>query len=358
MPASIASDAFVGRRVTIERSLVCAGAGQFPVLARGGDVLAIALRAGGDHYGLGGTLATTWSDDGGRTWSEPIDAAPRGSDVRNPAFAILPDGRWLLAYWRAGTRCYPGGTWRLPEPIAGEPDLFVVTSADRGRTWSAPVPQRSEQLAWASPYGRMIACGDALVMAAYGPPIGATQPGTENDARASDARSAFDAIVLRSRDGGATWGDESRVLAGASELALCAVGDVLVGAVRRAAGDTAIVTSRDAGTSWSEPVAVTREGLHPGDLCVLAGSGKLLLTFGRRIRPLGCGALISSDRGATWSNEVMLAGDGIGNDVGYPSTVQLDSGTLVTALYFARGSGAEWGELTCQVLHYDESLVA
>ena len=343
MAPSIASDAFVGRRIALERSLVCAGAGQFPVLARGDDVLAIALRAGGDHYGLEGTLATTWSDDGGRTWSEPVEVAPRGSDVRNPAFAILPDGRWLLAYWRAGTRCYPGGTWRLPEPIAGERDLFVVTSADRGRTWSAPSPQRSEALAWASPYGRMIACGDALVMAAYGPPLGAKQ---------------FDAIVLRSRDGGATWGDESRVLAGASELALCVAGDVLVGAVRRASGDTAIVTSRDAGYSWTEPVAVTRAGEHPGDLCVLATSGKLLLTFGRRIRPLGCGALTSSDGGATWANEVLLAGDGVGNDVGYPSTVQLANGALVTALYFARGSGAEdWGERTCQLLHYDEALV-
>jgi len=126
--------------------------------------------------------------------------------------------------------------------------------------------------------------------------------------------------------------------------------------VRRAAGDTAIVTSRDGGRAWSEPVAVTREGEHPADLCALA-SGKLLLTFGRRIRPLGCGALVSSDGGATWGHEVMLAGDGIGNDLGYPSTVQLADGSVATALYFARGSGADWGELTCQVLHYDEALV-
>src|SRR5580698_9855441 len=130
MAPSIASDAFVGSRHAIERSLVCAGAGQFPVLVRSGDLLALVLRSGGDHYGLDGTLATTWSQDHGRTWSTPIEVAPRGDDVRNPAFGIAPDGRWLLAYWRAGMRCYPDGAWKLPHGV-GDPDLFVVTSADR-----------------------------------------------------------------------------------------------------------------------------------------------------------------------------------------------------------------------------------
>ena len=54
--------------------------------------------------------------------------------------------------------------------------------------------------------------------------------------------------------------------------------------------------------------------------------------------------------------------DGIGNDVGYPSTVQLDDDTLVTALYFARGSAASepadgWCETSCQALRYPEALV-
>ncbi len=53
-------------------------------------------------------------------WSDPIELAPRGDDVRNPALGIAPDGRWLVAYWRAGVRCYPMDAsagerrWRLP----------------------------------------------------------------------------------------------------------------------------------------------------------------------------------------------------------------------------------------------------
>jgi hypothetical protein len=357
VPPTIPTDAFVGRRHSIERSLICAMQGQFPVLARGaGDELAVVFRTGAGHYGLQGTLSTARSVDGGRTWSDPIEVAARGHDIRNPAFGITHDHLWLLAYWQAGLHCYPAAPdgerrWKIPSVRSADdaPDLFVIASADRGRTWTAPHPLRSERLAWASPFGRIIAAPDGtLLMPAYGPP----RDGKE-----------FDAIVLRSRDGGASWADETCVVAGASELSLCFTSERLVGAARRTDGRTAIVHSLDAGRTWSSPVEVTRTGEHPADLCALR-DGRLLLTFGRRRRPLGCGALTSDDGGATWDRdrEVLLAGDGIGNDVGYPSTVQLDDGSLVTALYFARGSAASepadgWGETSCQALRYPEALL-
>jgi hypothetical protein len=370
MGEAITTEAFVGRRHAIERSLVCAMQGQFPVLARGaGGELAAVFRTGAGHYGLSGTLATAWSSDGGYHWSDPVEVAPRGGDVRNPAFGIAEDGRWLLAYWQAGVHCYPQmpdgagpraqRRWRTPGllPPDSAPDLFTTASSDRGRTWSSPRALRTTRLAWASPYGRIIAAPDgSLVMPAYGM------------ARDAEETGRFDAVVMRSRDGGTSWGDESLVLAGGSELALCFAApdrpDQLVGAVRRAEGDTAIVHSRDAGRTWGAPSAATRIAEHPADLCLLHASGRLLLTFGRRRRPLGVGALTSGDGGATWDtdHEVLLAGDGIGHDVGYPSTVQLDDGALVTAAYFAHGSAASessdgWGDTSCQALHYREALV-
>ena len=354
----LTTDAFIGRRHAIERSCVCAMQGQFPVIAGGiAGELAAAFRAGAGHYGLSGTVATASSTDGGRTWSDPIEVAPRGDDVRNPALGIVGD-RWIVAYWNAGVRCYPAGDdgvrrWKL-HATRGPDEAFVVTSDDRGRTWTQPRAFRSELLAWASPFGRIVTLADGtLAMAAYGPPPDATTP------------APFDCVMFRSRDGGASWGDETRVLAAASEMSLCPVSDTrLVAAVRRARGDTVIVRSDDAGRTWSEPIAATRVDEHPGDVCVLRHSGRMLLTFGRRRRPLGVGALVSDDHGTTWDrdHEVILAGDGIGNDVGYPSTVQLDDGTIVTACYFARGSAASepidgWGEISCQALRYPESLV-
>jgi hypothetical protein len=357
---SIITDAFVGRRHAVERTLVCAMQGQFPVLAREpAGALAVVFRTGAAHYGLSGTLATAFSEDGGREWSDPIEVASRGDDVRNPAFGITAEGTWLLAYWKASVRCYPvtAGSderrFRVPAPgTAGDPDLFVSRSANRGRTWSVPTAYQSARLTWCSPFGRIVTAPDGtLLMPAYGAPL-------------SGRTGQFDAIVVRSHDGGATWGDESLVLESASELSLCFTSPAeLVGAVRRSEQDTAIVRSTDGGRTWSAPFAVTRTNEHPADLCALRG-GRLLLTFGRRRRPLGCGALTSPDHGATWSteHETILAGDGIGNDVGYPSTVQLDDGTIVTVCYFARGSGPSepadgWGETSCQALRYGEDLV-
>jgi hypothetical protein len=124
--------------------------------------------------------------------------------------------------------------------------------------------------------------------------------------------------------------------------------------------------SRDRGQTWSEPQQVTRDGEHPADLTPLQ-SGKLLLSFGRRIRPMGCGALLSDDGGHTWDrdHEVLLAGDGVENrDLGYPSSVQMDDGTIVTLLYYASGSAPAddtyrgWGRVSCQAIHYTESDIA
>jgi hypothetical protein len=78
---------------------------------------------------------------------------------------------------------------------------------------------------------------------------------------------------------------------------------------------------------------------------------------------MGCGALVSDDGGKTWNRDmqILLAGDGVNNyDLGYPSTVQLDDGTIITALYFASGCEMSddkmlgWGDVSCQVIHYKQ----
>ena len=41
----------------------------------------------------------------------------------------------------------------------------------------------------------------------------------------------------------------------------------------------------------------------------------------------------SPDGGKTWSEPLTISGDGMGGDLGYPSTVELADGTLLTAWY-------------------------
>lgn len=96
-------------------------------------------------------------------------------------------------------------------------------------------------------------------------------------------------------------------------------------------GETLQTRSTDGGLTWSEPRAIGVWGL-PSHLLVLR-DGRLLMSYGYRRKPFGNQARVSSDNGKTWSEPIPISEDGAGGDLGYPSTVELDDGTLVTVWY-------------------------
>jgi hypothetical protein len=57
------------------------------------------------------------------------------------------------------------------------------------------------------------------------------------------------------------------------------------------------------------------------------------MSYGYRRKPFGNQARLSKDGGRTWSEPMNISADGIGGDLGYPSTVELDDGTLLTVWY-------------------------
>jgi sialidase-1 len=89
--------------------------------------------------------------------------------------------------------------------------------------------------------------------------------------------------------------------------------------------------STDGGRTWSKPRPIGVWGL-PSHLLRLH-DGRLLMTYGQRREPLGNQARISDDHGETWSEPIILQGDATSGDLGYPSTVQLDDGSLVSIWY-------------------------
>jgi len=62
--------------------------------------------------------------------------------------------------------------------------------------------------------------------------------------------------------------------------------------------------------------------------------GRLCLTYGDRKAPYQIRAQLSSDRGATWENPIVLKTSGGGRDLGYPRTLQRPDGKIVTVYYF------------------------
>jgi len=89
--------------------------------------------------------------------------------------------------------------------------------------------------------------------------------------------------------------------------------------------------SLDGGTTWSVPHPIGVWGL-PSHLITLH-DGRLLMSYGHRRPPYGNLARVSDNAGKTWSEPLTISNDGLVTDLGYPSTVQLDDGSLITVWY-------------------------
>lgn len=101
--------------------------------------------------------------------------------------------------------------------------------------------------------------------------------------------------------------------------------------------------SRDGGRTWSTPEDMDIHGSPPHLL--RHSSGAIVLTYGWRHAPYGQRARISRDDGATWSDEIILRDDGPDGDLGYPCSVELPSGDILTVYYQKRP-----GESLCSIL--------
>ena len=153
--------------------------------------------------------------------------------------------------------------------------------------------------------------------------------------------------VYRSNDDGRTWDYLSTIEDGdcnETDLLLCDTGPWLA-AVRT--GDAyrpgmilprrqpyvRLYMSDDCGASWSYRCDLSYPGHHPPHLLRLA-DGRILLTHGARNVSL-CGVMgrICDTNGESWSAPFVLVGDLLSRDCGYPSSVQLATGEIVTAYY-------------------------
>lgn len=100
------------------------------------------------------------------------------------------------------------------------------------------------------------------------------------------------------------------------------------------AGETLQCESSDGGKTWSEPHAIGVWGL-PSHLLRL-GDGRLVMSYGYRRPPYGNQARVSDDGGMHWGPAITLSADGVSGDLGYPSTVDLGGGRLLTVWYEQR----------------------
>ncbi len=91
--------------------------------------------------------------------------------------------------------------------------------------------------------------------------------------------------------------------------------------------------SEDGGKTWTTPHALISEKDGAPSHLIKHSSGVLLATYGRRIPPYGICVMASTDGGKTWDTNNALYNEGSNGDLGYPCTVELDDGSLLTVFY-------------------------
>jgi hypothetical protein len=95
--------------------------------------------------------------------------------------------------------------------------------------------------------------------------------------------------------------------------------------------------SDDGGRTWSVPRPL---GFHGAPAHLLRhSSGRLILSYGYRQAPGGERVAFSDDDGASWDHDWILRDDAPAWDLGYPSTVELGDGSLLTAYYQQAAAG-------------------
>ena len=316
--------------------------------------LAIAVREAEAHFDRDGRLVLFRSRDQGATWEGPRVLFDLGqSDHRSGAIHELAGGDWVTWDYRCGQSYAADGRYAADFSV---PSLWSARSTDQGRTWRfsekpltmpggyayAEVERPMIEL----PSGRLLmaACycvksaSDATPDIEFWPGSGiesrigvfaSDDGGRRWDAAMHLPRPPFpiyEPTIVRTRDGRLV------VLARSEGYEHMFAAEVYPNPDR---GSLMQSVSEDEGRTWSAWRTTGMSSMSsPGHLLQLQ-DGRLLCTHAQRAHPGSIYLTVSRDDGRTWDNErrAVLTSELQTTDCGYPTTVQLADGRLVTAWY-------------------------
>ena len=314
----------------------------WPTLARrrNGQLLLVCSGGRESHVCPFGQVELMRSDDDGKTWTFPRVLLDLAIDDRDAGILETARGTLLattfssLAYeyqfnngninkWDAARQARWRGAHNRISAAERKAQLgtWMLRSTDGGVTWSTPY--------------------DSIVNSPHGPIQLAD--GRQLYAGKDLWKSGQWIGVCESTDDGRSWKKLAQIPTRAGDdpgeyhelHAVEATNGTIVVQIRNNnpanRSETLQTESPDGGKTWSVPHPISVWGL-PSHLVRLR-DGRLLMSYGYRRKPFGNQARISTDHGKTWGEPVTISGDGANGDLGYPSTVELQDGTLLTAWY-------------------------
>ena len=275
-------------------------------------------------YGSNSDVELWVSGDGGRSWgfrSQVTDHPDNPNAIRmNHAVGLNADGELVAIV--------SGYQERQKLPFL---PLQCCISKDQGATWE----RRILDIDYV-PFGDIFALPDGrLICSMY--------------ARIDGQPIRRKCAIFFSEDEGRTWGNETRVADTSETHIIRSQTGVLLAVGRTSCVDSMdrvlphgsgqmLFKSEDDGETWSPGKPLSPQGQENAHLLELK-DGRLLCSFTSRIPGLfGVVLRMSADKGESWSYPVVLismpARDWHKTDCGYPSSIQIDDGTIVTAYYF------------------------
>jgi len=306
-----------------------------------GDLIVLFTRSE-EHLGPNGAIMLSRSTDNGQTWLRPVVLLDSPIDDRESGITSLRDGRIIGHFWstfhtKESYEKLPVNAYRrevldrwiefVEQPRYREAEkrsgAWSAMSSDGGRTWSELFR------GFDSVHGGIELSTGGLLLASY--------------------RTTPDSIVVHAADSATgPW----RYLAslaspqpdslsfGEPHLLQLPSGRVIM-MIRATARpyndqDPRCVLwesySDDRGKTWVTPFATPLWGFPPH--LALLSDGRVLCTYGYRRPPYGQRACLSSD-GVHWDlrDELILRDDAPNGDLGYPASIELEPGIVLTVYY-------------------------
>jgi hypothetical protein len=275
------------------------------------------------------------SSDTGLTW-EALEHTPLYG--KEPALAAAPDGALVLAAQRLDLG-----------PDAKNDSIYVSRSVDGGHTWT------TEQLAGTDYPRAIIVERDGTL----------TYVRALHEDWANSGKGSPNLEIRRSRDSGRTWSSEEGEVDWTYQAfgEVCAIrlrdGRLLAALRRQIPGtegegfeDTVLTESLDDGRHWCAPWRLTETAEVHVYLTELP-HGRLLATHSNYHLPWGVSGVLSADGGHTWdhAHPILLALSG-SYSVGWPVTLLLADGSLLTSYAATTYTAQEPENVTCEVVRW------
>ena len=259
------------------------------------------------HFKVPGDVECWASTDHGVTWTKRGMCAPRDDEksVRGMiAAGVANNGDLIVLTTGHNYAVLPDHGELVP--------TWVSRSKDGGRTWTIDKDR--------FPRDHL----DRVLN-----PFGDVMPGADGHLRVPAYKSNV-TFILTSRDDGLTWGSPVRLTEerASDEVALFHLGrGHWLAAARSTRLD--LYASTDDAATWTHRMKLTNDGELPGHIMRLRKG--LLLSYGNRNEPRGVDIRLGNDDGSTWSDPLRVLD--CAGDIGYPSSVLLPDGQVLTAYY-------------------------